>query len=120
MTFEDPANKYLFFVFSTGCPHCEENLVARNDIAAKLKGTGCFIVGMSINSVKETQEYAAVKEADLYMVSVQEDTRFSRKCRILGVPKTILVGADGVIEGAWVCVLNAEQPAGIVRERQPG
>ncbi len=120
LTFQDPAKKYLFFVFSTSCPHCEKNLVAWNSIAAKLKSTGCFIVGMSINSVKETQEYAAVKGAHFYMVSVQKDTSFSRRYHILGVPETILVGGDGVVEGAWVGELSAEQSDQIAREMQPG
>jgi thiol-disulfide isomerase/thioredoxin len=106
--YTNPARKYLLFVLSTTCPHCEKTLPVWKSIAQK-NNDNCDIIGISIHSLDETKKYIGSKDVGFYVVSAMSDTSFNRKYKISGVPETILVSGDGVVEKAWIGELTYGQ-----------
>ena len=110
LNYTDPSLKYLLFVLSTTCPHCENNLARWKTVAETPGGNGrCTIIGLFLNSLNETIKYATEKNPSFYIASVAPDTSFLRKYKISGVPITILVTGFGVVEKTWVGELSQEQ-----------
>lgn len=104
-------NLWLLFVFSTTCPHCEETLPVWNRITTDTanRSAGTFIVGLSINSVKDTYQYVQDNKPAFYSVSVAGDTSFARKYKVAGVPETILLKGDGTVIKTWLGKLQPAQ-----------
>lgn len=103
-----PGKKYLLFIFSTSCSHCENTLVYWQHIAANNNGRRCNIVGVSLDKPGETKKYTLEKNLTFSVVA-DADSNFGRKYKISGVPTTILVGGDGVVERSWYGELSATQ-----------
>ncbi|HYQ87641.1 MAG TPA: TlpA disulfide reductase family protein [Bacteroidota bacterium] len=108
LTYTDTTKKYLLFVLSTTCPHCEKTLVNWKAIAQNNRDHRCDIIGVSLHHLDETKKYIANKDVSFYLVSAA-DTSFSRKYKISGVPETILLKGDGSVEKVWVGELSEEQ-----------
>ena len=108
LAYTEPSQKYLLFVFSTTCPHCEKTLPAWQTIANN-KNDNCNILGISIHTLEETNKFVAAKNINFVTVTAAEDTSFSRKYKVAGVPETILISGNGTVEKAWVGELNADQ-----------
>jgi peroxiredoxin len=108
----DPNRKYLLFVLSTTCPHCEKTLPAWKAMA-KNSGNTCDVLGISIHSLDDTKKFVASKDVGFVTVSAKDDTSFSRKYKISGVPETILIDGNGVVEKAWIGELSSDQTAEI-------
>ncbi|TLY32998.1 MAG: TlpA family protein disulfide reductase [Ignavibacteria bacterium] len=108
LAYTDPGKKYLLFVLSTTCPHCEKTLVNWKAIAHDNRDQNCDIIGVSVHSLDETKKYVANKSVGFYVVSVA-DTSFSRKYKISGVPETILLQGDGSVEKVWIGELSEDQ-----------
>lgn len=107
-TFADSTRKYLLFVLSTTCPHCEKTLPIWKSIV-KNKSDNCNVLGISIHNLDETKKFLASKDVGFYTVSSMSDTSFSRKYKISGVPETILINGNGTVEKAWVGELTSDQ-----------
>jgi peroxiredoxin len=107
-TYSDPHKKYLLFVFSTSCSHCENTIVYWQHIAAINTDGRCSILGVSLDTPEETKKYAAAKKLTFSVVA-DADTNFERKYKLAGVPSTILVRGDGVVERSWYGELSAAQ-----------
>lgn len=115
LNYTDTSKKYLLFVFSTTCPHCEKNLVNWQEITESNRANGCDIIGISVQKLDVTQRYATTKNVGFVTVSAANDTSFVRKYRISGVPETILIAGNGKVEGTWQGELSAEQTNEIKR-----
>ena len=109
LNYTDPNLKYLLFVLSTTCPHCEKTIANWNAITETNRKRTCYIVGVSIHNLEETIEYIAAKKVSFYMVSAATDTSFSRKYKIAGVPETILIKGDGSVQKVWSGELSEDQ-----------
>ncbi len=96
LQYSDGSKKYLLFVLSTTCQHCERMLPVWNVIAAH-KPENCNVLGLCVHSLEQTVRFVTSKNVGFYTVSVEKDTSFSRKYKINGVPETILV------ERKWGC-----------------
>ncbi len=108
LSYTDPSKKYLLFVLSTTCPHCEKTFPLWRMIATNVKPELCSVVGISIHSFEETKKYVDVNQPNFNIVVVA-DTSFKRVYKINGVPETILIGGNGVVEKTWIGELTTEQ-----------
>jgi len=109
LSYSNPAKKYLLFVLSTTCPHCEKTLTNWKRITERNAAGNCDIIGVSLHNLIETRKYLATKDVGFYTVSAASDTGFSRKYRIIGVPETILIKGGGSVEKVWVGELTEDQ-----------
>ncbi|MBI3365082.1 MAG: TlpA family protein disulfide reductase [Ignavibacteriae bacterium] len=110
LQYTDPGQKYLLLVFSTTCPHCAKTLPLWNSLVEEAKDKpGLNVMGISSESLEILKPYVADKKPGFYVVSVADDTSFSRRYKIPGVPETILVKGDGTVIKAWVGELQPGQ-----------
>jgi peroxiredoxin len=100
LTYEDPSISYLFFIFTTSCPYCLKTITVWNQIAENLESSGCTVIGISLHDLELTRRYTKANDLRFYTV-VNEDTSFQSKYEVSGVPMTVLVRGDGVVEGVW-------------------
>ena len=105
-TYSDTKKRYLLFVLSTKCPHCEKNLPLWKEIANTANET-VNIFGISLDNFEQTKEYASIKDIGFYLASVA-DTSFGRKYKIGGVPETILIDGNSKVEKVWIGELSKE------------
>ena len=108
LQYTDPTKKYLLFVLSTTCPHCEKTLPVWQSFAQN-KSDNCSVLGLCIHNLDQTRKFLAAKNVGFYTASVEQDTSFGRKYKIGGVPETILINGNGIVEKAWVGELNQDQ-----------
>lgn len=108
ISYADPRKKYLLFVFSTTCPHCEKNFVNWQMIADKGNRMHCVIRGISVHDFESTRKYMETKKPNFDVV-VLADTSFKSRYRVNGVLETILVNGDGALEKIWIGELTNEQ-----------
>jgi peroxiredoxin len=113
LSYTDPGKKYLLFVLSTSCPHCERNLDLWSELVTFDGNRRCNIVGLRVDELQPTLDYASQKHLPFSLVSVAVDTGFHRNYRISGVPETILVGGNGRVQRTWPGELNSDQTSEI-------
>jgi len=106
-TYPDTTKRYLLFVLSTRCPHCEKNLPSWKDIA-KSSNSDVHIFGISTDNFELTRQYASTKDIGFYIASIA-DTSFGRKYKISGVPETILIDGNSTVEKVWIGELSEER-----------
>lgn len=107
ITYDDTTMKYLFFVLSTDCPHCLNNLTHWKEIATSDDNVHCDILGISMSNLEETKKYVAERDVSFYLATAE--TSFVRKYKIAGVPTTILIDENGIVEKVWIGELTNEQ-----------
>ena len=112
ITYTDPTRKYLFFVLSTTCPHCANTLPTWKSIAQTYQDS-FDVIGISLHNIDETRKYFEAKDVGFYLASVANDTSFSRKYKISGVPETMLIDGNGIVEKVWIGKLTREQTSEI-------
>jgi peroxiredoxin len=117
LRYDDPRKKYLLFVFSTTCPHCEKNLAVWRAIAEKPRADGLNIIGVSIQNLDQTTKYVTEKNPNFYIVAA--DTDFGQQYKITGVPETILINGNGSVEQTWLGELSPNQAKEIVDRLSP-
>jgi peroxiredoxin len=105
-TYSDTKKRYLLFVLSTKCPHCQKNLLLWKEIANTANET-VNIFGISLDNFEQTKQYASTKDIGFYLASVA-DTSFGRKYKIGGVPETILIDGNSTVEKVWIGKLSKE------------
>ncbi len=105
LEFSGLPKRWLLFVMSTSCSHCEHDLPYWNHIAQENMENNCRILGVSIDGTDETRKYrnASVTQFDLV---VDADKHFESEYKISGVPQTILISGDGVVEHVWLGELS--------------
>lgn len=108
LSYSDPSRKYLFFVLSTTCPHCEKTLPMWESLAKGASGR-FSVLGLCVHNLDETKKYVSSKNVGFYLASIFADTSFTRKYKIAGFPETILVEGDGTVEKIWLGELSPEQ-----------
>ncbi len=112
ISYDEAYAKYILFVFSTTCPHCEANIPTWKSLNETLNGR-CFIIAISIHDVERTVDYVTKREFPFYTVSLN-DTAFYQRYKISGVPVTMLIATDATVEGVWKGRLDDEQEKDIV------
>ncbi|MDI6767331.1 MAG: hypothetical protein QME52_10960, partial [Bacteroidota bacterium] len=80
ITYDDSTKKYLFFVLSTDCPHCINNLTHWKEITIGNDNDNCYILGISMSNLEETNKYAAERDVSFYLSTA--DTSFGREYKI--------------------------------------
>lgn len=105
--YTDSEKRYLLFVLSTTCPHCENNLIHWQDLIDGIDNNKVNIFGISISDHDKTLRYVSEKRVGFYTCSIA-DTNFTKEYKIPGVPETILVSGGGVVEKVWIGELNDE------------
>jgi peroxiredoxin len=113
LRYEHSKQKYLLFVFSTTCPHCEKTLPIWQSIADSNKDTAVVILGISIQSVDQTREYVLRKQPHFYVAST--DSTFASRYNIAGVPETVLIDSGGIVEQIWEGELKKQDAEDIGR-----
>ncbi len=108
LNYADSSKRYLLFVLSTTCPHCEKTFPVWQSITSNI-ADNCNVIGIVLQNLEETKKYVSTKNVNFVTMSVSVDTSFSRKYRIAGVPETILMNGNGTVEKAWMGELSKEQ-----------
>lgn len=105
--YSDRGEKYLLFILSTTCPHCEKNIDKWKELARTADKQSCKIIGVSLDSLVGTKLYH--EKMGLNFDLFVSDTSFVRKYKIIGVPETILIGKNGIVEKTWQGELRTEE-----------
>ena len=105
--YTDTTRKCLLFVLSTSCPHCEKTIASWRQIAESDTRNICNIFGVSLQPFDETKRYLESKNVGFYLVSAE--TSFSRKYKVPGVPETILLQGNGIVQKTWLGELSTTQ-----------
>lgn len=114
ISYNDPNQKYLLFIFTTTCLYCENTLGNWGKITSSNENQNCIILGISIHDLERTQQYSTTMNVGFYVTSVSEDTSFNRKYKITGYPATVLIRGDASVEKVWIGQLNDEQTEEII------
>jgi uncharacterized membrane protein YphA (DoxX/SURF4 family)/peroxiredoxin len=97
ITYNGEYAKTLLLIFSTSCEACERNLPNWSEIASKLQGGSCRVLGISIDPLDKTKNYALAKSMN-FPVVVATDRAFKQSYKIFFTPQTILVDSRGEVE----------------------
>ncbi len=104
VTYQDPNKRYLFFLLSTTCSICENNLPNWNTLVDEIKDTNTIIYGLTLEDQKVTQDYISTK-ATSFKVATINDINFSRIYKVYGYPLTFLINGKGSVIQAWAGTL---------------
>ncbi len=91
----------LLFVFNTTCAFCRASLPVIQRIAAEVEGLGIRLIGVSLDSLAPTRDYAAEHQLPFPVVRFPED-RLRHMYRTQSVPTTLVVSEDGLVVFAKV------------------
>jgi peroxiredoxin len=114
ISYDDPEQRYLFFVFSTTCPHCEATLVYWNSIVSTIKAKNCTVIGISVDDSSRTSRFISSNDIRFYVGTVSPADRFNTKYKIGGYPQTILVNGGASVENVWSGELSVQQVEEII------
>jgi len=64
LKYTDGYEKYLLFVFSTQCPHCEQSLPVIKRIAGETVDNNVELIGISMHDLHETQTWAMDRQVN--------------------------------------------------------
>jgi peroxiredoxin len=64
--------------------------------------SGCSYIGLCTSSLEATKKFVVDRGITMRIVSVASDTSFRRAYKVFGVPQTILLEPNGVVEKVWV------------------
>ncbi len=117
IAYSDSNQVYILFVLSTTCPHCLNNLTAWNTIA-QTQTSGTTILGVSLDDLEKTKAYASVRDISFYLAAIA-DTTFIRAYKIVGVPQTIVLRGNGIVQKSWVGELNTNDTRDILALVKP-
>jgi thiol-disulfide isomerase/thioredoxin len=97
LTLSDSAgNLRLIDFWATWCPPCVEEMPVFKELHETYAGRGLVIVGLSSDEdVEDVREFVA--EHDLPWVNAIAPDELREQYRVLGLPQTVLVDADGRI-----------------------
>ena len=110
LRYQEPEQKYLLFIFSTTCPHCENNLPIWNHIANLVGNkSGLNIIGIASEPLEVLNSFVKNKNPDFNICSAITDTSFGRKYGINVVPETIILTGDGTVIKTWIGELHGIQ-----------
>jgi len=100
----------LVFLFTTECSYCRMNKLAWLDVTLLVEGFGVQVVGISLDTGKQTVEF--VRDSVSYPVYVANDPiDFKQRNRITGVPQTVLLSQSGTVEAIWTGLFLSEDIA---------
>lgn len=115
-------SRQVLFVFRTTCPHCQRTFPAWRRIAAEVRDRvgSTTVYGVSLDPVDVTREFLAA-EGFAAPVMAFPDPKLKKLYRVVGVPTTLVIGAQGEVVHARVGVLETERAVDSVltAARQP-
>lgn len=104
----------LFFIFSTKCDACVENMEYWSYIYETTINTHKYnILGISMNTIEETRELIDFYQPD-YPVFTHPDSSFHKIFDIRFTPQTILVDRKGYVIDNWIGVLDSAKISNII------
>jgi peroxiredoxin len=109
----DSTSRQLFFVFTTTCPFCKENLQKWGRIRDQVRKS-IAMTGISLDSIQKTEDFVEANGLDLLVYCAIDAKSFSKENKISGVPGTILLGQGGRVEKVWMGLLSDEQVMEVV------
>jgi peroxiredoxin len=115
ITYNGESAKTLLLIFSTACGACERNLLNWSEIASKLQGGSCRVVGISVDPLDKTKNYVLAKSMN-YPILVATDRTFKQSYKIFFTPQTILVDSHGEVEKVWAGALDSLQVEEVINK----
>lgn len=95
----DGTKKALILIFSPACDVCSHEIPTWNRIAKQVSSKNCIVRGISLDSIESSQE--SLKNRDLqFETLIMPNMSIRRAYRVISIPQTIIVSAQGTIE--WV------------------
>ncbi len=96
----------LIFIFSTTCPFCETNVPKWKMLFGVLQLTDLDILGLCIDPPAVTSSYMQEQDIPFTVLSTFIDANFRERTHLRGVPVTLLVHSNGIVERVWPGVLS--------------
>jgi hypothetical protein len=97
-----PDSKLLIITFSPGCRACQANQEGWGRLASALKQKGVRVLWVSRDSIDVTREYCLKHGIPLSETLADPPFRTYIELGLATVPNTLLIGARGTVEKAWV------------------
>jgi peroxiredoxin len=90
-------------VWATWCTSCREEMADLEALQRDLSPRGVRVVGVSVDvgNGARVRQFAA-HERLTFIVAHDPAQRVQQLCRIVGVPETLVIGADGRLLWRWV------------------
>ncbi len=104
--FRSDSRSTILFVFSTNCKYCSENLPNWQSIYERHKDTYRF-VAISDSPPGDTQKYVFDNNLT-YPVYLPQDSNFRKEYQLAGVPETLIINSDGIVENVWLGLLQED------------
>lgn len=106
--------KKLFFVFTTWCGACVQNVSEWNKLAKQLGNNELMILGISPDSLYKIREFKSKVKPDFPIMSVAGDTLFMKKYKLFNIPQTLLIDSEGLVVKVWPGLLTGEDQSEII------
>lgn len=93
------SSRTLLFVMKASCSDCRTTIPLWNAIASRLRGDSVTIIGVSVDSLRDSRNYADQHGIAFQLLSVPHPS-FTANYRIVATPQTILISSQRV-EKVW-------------------
>lgn len=103
----DPENPEVLVLFSTTCPYCLASIPSWNKLARLLQQHGTALIGISLDSTKQTIDYVADHGLD-FPVAFFPDEGYRYMYRANSVPALVVLSPEGSIVYSRMGVLTEE------------
>ena len=114
--YKNPEEKTLFYVFGTKCPICLKNLENWDEVADTVESAPVRIYGLTMDSLHKTVEFIS-KNGFRYHVLIPDDSKaFLKSYKTYGVPQTILISKQGIVEEITLGMLSEEKIKKIIEK----
>jgi peroxiredoxin len=87
----------LLAFWATSCGICRRELPLLNSMMTEMRGKGVEIVAIHVGDGEGAREYMRENHINLTSLSDPEGSA-ARAYRVGGIPKLVLIGADGMIQ----------------------
>jgi peroxiredoxin len=86
----------LLVFWTSSCGYCRQELPLLSQLAPEFRRKGISVIAIHLGAAEDARAYLSSNRVDLTSL-VDEEGRVGQAYRVGGVPKLILVGADGKI-----------------------
>lgn len=88
-------------IWATWCTPCREEMPRLQDLHAQYEGRGFTVIGASVDATSADVQAMAESAGAHYPIWLDPDDRATMAFRLIGVPATILISADGYVLHEW-------------------
>jgi peroxiredoxin len=97
----------LLVFWMTSCGICRRELPALSRVAPEFRSKGVSVMAIHVGNVDEVREYFQANHIGLTSL-MDGDGQVATAYRVTGVPKTVLIGADGKIFRSHAGMMDEE------------